>query len=117
MNANEYVLLSKRTLANLNTKDNDNIHVILGILTEAGELADQFKKHHAYGKPIDWINIEEEIGDIMFYIAGLCSINNLDLEKIMDKNIKKLQQRYPEKFTEENAINRNLDKERKILES
>jgi hypothetical protein len=31
-------------------------------------------------------------------------------------NIEKLKVRYPEKFTEEAALNRNLDKERKTLE-
>ena len=38
-----------------------------------------------------------------------------DLENILDINIKKLKTRYPDKFTEENANTRNLDKEKEIL--
>jgi NTP pyrophosphatase (non-canonical NTP hydrolase) len=113
----EYCEKSKRTLANLGNKENDNMHMILGMLTEVGELADVIKKNFAYKKDIDWINAQEEIGDLMWYIANFCNINNFDLTKILQTNIDKLTARYPDKFTEHNAINRNLDKERTILES
>lgn len=112
----EYVALSERTTAKLETNEMDNLHMVLGMVTEVGELADVFKKFMAYGKPIDWINTEEEIGDLMFYIAGFCRINGFDLEAILGNNIQKLRIRYPERFTQENAINRNLEKERKVLE-
>ncbi len=117
MQINEYVKKSKRTIAPLDTKQENNLHMILGMLTEVGELADVFKKNMAYNKVIDWINVKEEIGDVMFYIAGFCSMNNFDLENILENNVKKLQARYPEKFSEDNALNRDLDKERFILES
>lgn len=116
MEIKEYSEQAKRTLADLNNKELDNIHMVLGIFTEGGELADVFKKNLAYGKPIDWINVQEEIGDLMWYIANFCNINNFDLEKIIENNIKKLRSRYPEKFTEYDAINRNLEQERKVLE-
>ena len=38
-------------------------------------------------------------------------------EKSLENNINKLKVRFPEKFTEENAINRNLEEERKQLEN
>jgi hypothetical protein len=41
---------------------------------------------------------------------------NIDLEEMLQRNIDKLKARYPEKFTQENALNRNLDVERQILE-
>ena len=40
----------------------------------------------------------------------------LDFWQILTNNIEKLQIRYPEKFTEEAALNRNLDAEREVLE-
>ena len=61
-------------------------------------------------------NIKEEIGDLMWYIMNLCTFNNFDLEEILQTNIDKLRIRFPEKFTEENALNRNLEQERKTLE-
>ena len=87
----------------MSTKQADNIHMALGMVTEAGELADIFKKNLAYKKPIDWINAREEVGDIMWYLVNFCSMNGFDLEEILERNIAKLKARYPEKFTEENA--------------
>jgi len=115
MQIKEYVKQSKRTCANLNNSQEDNFHMIFGMLTEVGELADVFKKNLAYKKEVDWNNVGEEIGDLMWYVANFCRMNNFDLETILDINIKKLQSRYPEKFTEEKAKIRNLEEENKIL--
>lgn len=41
---------------------------------------------------------------------------NIDTNKALENNIAKLKARYPEKFTQEKAINRNLEIERKELE-
>lgn len=117
MQIDEYIELANLTRSELNDKDLNNIHMALGVVTESGELADVFKKHLAYNKDIDWINVQEEIGDLLWYIAGFCKINEFDLEKIMENNIQKLKARYPNKFDAWNAINRNLDVERKILEN
>lgn len=92
------------------------LHMLMGMMTEVGELTDQFKKNLAYGKDIDWTNVTEEIGDLMWYISEFANLYNYDLEDIMQTNIAKLKARFPEKFTSDNAINRNLETERKILE-
>ena len=117
MQLNEYSKWTSNTCAKLETQTFDTIHMLMGMTTEVGELTDCFKKQIAYNKQIDWVNVCEEIGDLEFYIASFCRINNLNLEKIIETNINKLKSRYPEKFTEENAINRDLESERKILES
>ena len=41
---------------------------------------------------------------------------DIDLESVCKKNIAKLQARYPDQFSQASALNRDLDKERKILE-
>ena len=92
------------------------VHMVMGMSTEVGELVDVFKKNLAYKKPVDWVNVKEEIGDLMWYVANFCTKNNIDLEQIMQTNIDKLKARYPEKFTSDKAQNRDLDKERIILE-
>ena len=117
MQIKDYVELSGRTCAKLDNEVLDTFHMLSGMSTELGELTDPFKKQLAYNKPIDFVNVQEEIGDLMWYVANLCRINNFDLESILQNNIDKLQSRYPEKFTKEFAINRNLEKERKILEN
>lgn len=116
MRINDYCEQVENTRAELRNNDVDNVHMLFGIITEVGELMDAFKKNMAYGKDIDWVNVEEEIGDLMWYIAGFCNINDMDLEEILQKNVDKLKARYPEKFSKEKAINRDLEKERRILE-
>lgn len=92
------------------------IHALVGLCTEVGELQDQVKKHLFYGKQLDLVNLKEESGDIFWYLALLCDILKVDPREILDTNIKKLQTRYPEKFSSDKALNRNLEAERKILE-
>lgn len=92
------------------------LHGTMGICTEAGELLDAVKKGMYYGKPMDYVNIREEIGDLLWYMALIIDEMGWSFEQIMEENINKLKTRYPEKFTEEKAINRDLETERKILE-
>jgi NTP pyrophosphatase (non-canonical NTP hydrolase) len=115
MKLNEFAKLAARTNAEL-APGLDNLHMVLGVVTEAGELADIFKKNLAYNKLIDWVNVQEEIGDCMWYLAVMCKINGFNFEKILDITIDKLKIRYPDKYTDYNANNRNLEEERKALE-
>lgn len=92
------------------------IHSVLGLCTEVGEFADQLKRHIFYGKPLDSVNLKEEIGDMDWYIAVACDVLKTTLSEIQATNIAKLRQRFPEKFTNENALERDLSSERAILE-
>lgn len=92
------------------------LHAMIGLNTEQGEIQDMMKKHIFYGKEIDTVNFKEELGDLMWYIAIACDELGVSLEKIMQTNVDKLRARYGEKFTENAALTRNLDKEREILE-
>lgn len=116
MEIKEYQQKAERTLARTKDSLTDDLHMILGMQTEAAEIADVYKKYVAYNKELDLINIKEEIGDMLFYIANLCNLHGWDLRDIMDTNIKKLEVRFPDKFSQEKALNRDLDTERKILE-
>jgi NTP pyrophosphatase (non-canonical NTP hydrolase) len=89
--------------------------MLFGMMTELGELVDTYKKHYAYGKELDMINVMEEMGDIMWYWANMCNITGINAEASLQVNIDKLKARYPEKFNEELAVNRDLEKEREIL--
>jgi NTP pyrophosphatase (non-canonical NTP hydrolase) len=117
MEINTYQGKAARTLAKIDGNILEDLHMVLGMQTEVAEIADVYKKNIAYKKPIDYVNIKEELGDAMWYIANLCNMHGWDLRDILDTNIAKLEARYPEKFTEEQALNRNLSAERKILET
>lgn len=92
------------------------LHYALGLCTEAAELADAFKKHIAYGKPVDRTNVVEECGDLLYYVARLLASVDSSIAEAMELNMAKLAARYPSGFTTENALNRNLALEREKLE-
>lgn len=91
------------------------IHAIFGMLTELGELADVYKKYIFYGKPIDLVNVKEEFGDKFWYDAIFSDATGIAFDDSMTTVIQKLRKRYPEKFTQEAALIRNLDAERAVL--
>ena len=93
------------------------LHSAIGLVTEAGEIQDALKKHIFYGRTLDKVNLEEELGDLFWYMAVMADTLGISFEQVMEKNIRKLKSRYGEKFTEERAIKRDLDTERQILES
>lgn len=115
MDFKNYTLEVKRTVAPLPTKFEDQLHMVIGISTEAGELLDAYKKALAYGKPLDIVNVGEEVGDLFWYIANLMRMLGLDFEQVLQINVDKLRARYPEKFSSEHATNRDLTREREIL--
>lgn len=92
------------------------LHAGIGIATEAGEFLDQLKKHVFYGKDLDFTNLKEEIGDMLWYLAIALDELGFTFEEVMSMVIEKLKKRYPEKFTEAEALNRDLETERLVLE-
>ena len=117
MEYNTYSELASRTMADLGYRQKDNLHMVLGMVDELGEIAKIFKAELAYNKKIDYVNLEEEVGDLMWFVSNLCRTNNLDMGKVLDKNIAKLKVRYPDKYSDDKANNRDLKKERETLES
>lgn len=99
------------------------LHGAMGMVTEAGELIDMLKKHIFYAKPLDLVNAIEEVGDNFWYNAKtIDAINKLNgfvqtINDVMTQNNAKLRLRYPAKFTEDCAINRDVESERVLLES
>lgn len=91
-------------------------HAMIGLSSEVGELHDAFKRAMVYGRPLDKINLEEECGDILWYMAILLDQIGSSFEKVMQKNINKLQFRYASSSPDEGAKNRGLAEEREILE-
>lgn len=93
------------------------LHGAIGITTESGEIMDAIKKHIFYGKPLDKVNLIEEIGDVMWYCALILRELDTTFEDAAQININKLRARYGDKFSEFDALNRDLIKERDILEN
>lgn len=104
-------------IKNLNLKFHTPKDLLEEIIITIGELQDLDKKFFAYKKPYNQVEQYNLFFTLKTYIETLCYKLQFDLGKILQTNIDKLRARYPEKFTENNAVNRNLDKERQILEN
>jgi len=89
------------------TPDNAHlIHMLLGLQGEVGELVDAFKKGIIYGQPFDFENIYEELGDIEFFLEGIRQTYTMSREYAIVCNIKKLQKRYGDKYSNSAAKER-----------
>lgn len=90
--------------------------IISSLYYYSSKLQDIFKKYLAYGKE----PAATEVYDLCFFLANalnkLMLNHELDLDEYLDRNIKKLMQRFPDKFSESAAVNRDLKAERAILE-
>ena len=84
------------------SKDGKNITVdytypALGLAEEAGEAAGKFAKAiRDNGGVIDDKRKEEivkELGDVLWMVAELCTILNVSVSEVMEKNISKLESR------------------------
>lgn len=101
-----------------NTETIRLLHAAIGMVTEAGEFIDQLKKHVYYGKPLDKVNLAEEIGDTQWYANIGLSALGTTMRAVMRTNLRKLALRYRgKKFSETHAQDRNLAAEREVLES
>ena len=92
------------------------LHGAIGLATESGELLDQLKKHVYYGKELDVTNLVEELGDLYWYLNLVIDEIGTTEDEVKRINFEKLSARYPDKFKNSDALVRDLDNERKILE-
>jgi NTP pyrophosphatase (non-canonical NTP hydrolase) len=97
--------------------ENVNIDKLLIMLVNSiSEYSDLVKKDFAYNKFYEKHFYQLHITTIFNSVANIANYFEIDMEKALQNNIDKLYKRFPDKFTEHNAINRNLDVERKELE-
>ena len=106
MTVNEYQLLAMKTLNPELDTDNVLINGAMGLCGEAGEVIDIIKKWHAQGHPLDRDKIVKELGDVTWYIAEIAHALGVSLEEVLEKNIEKLKERYPNGFNTSDSINR-----------
>lgn len=86
------------------------LHAGAGMVTEAGEFWDEIKRHLFYGQPLDRQHLQEEAGDLLWYVALACTALGVDLGEVMAANVRKLQVRFPDKFTEVLAKEENRNR-------
>jgi NTP pyrophosphatase (non-canonical NTP hydrolase) len=91
-------------------------HEIDLLTKNVGLVQDLVKKSVFYGRDLSLEKLEESLVQVCQNLVNLCAIGGFSVSDSLTANIKKLKARFKGKFTEHNANNRNLAKERKILE-
>lgn len=82
------------------------------------DLVDLFKRHFHYGVQLDisfLTHLVSSIVDMLNSMNTLISKPLANYKGVMEINIAKLKVRYPDKFSPEKAINRDLEKEKEVL--
>ena len=78
----------------------------IGIAGEAGEVLELIKKGIYHQQGIDIEKLKKELGDLIWYIAGLSTTLGIQLEDVLKGNLHKLEIRYPQGYTAEDSRKR-----------
>lgn len=108
MTINEYQKKAERTINHALTQSQRLQEGLLGLNSEAGEAGDILKKHLFQGHELDKEHLIEELGDACWYLSASASALGIDLEEVFARNLKKLEQRYPNGFESEKSVNREV---------
>lgn len=87
------------------------------LIETVSEMLDLCKKATFYGRELDIEALENLYIDAMDLLATLSNTQGKTQEEVETIVINKLKARFPNKFTEEAAYDRDLDKEREVLEN
>ncbi len=100
MTGTEYQKKAMRTCT-----EPDINHAVFGLASEAGEVAGIMQKQ-LQGHGFDQEHMKKELGDCLWMIAEVCAALDLNLDDVMECNIRKLEARYPNGFEVERSVNR-----------
>jgi NTP pyrophosphatase (non-canonical NTP hydrolase) len=64
------------------------------------------KKHLFHGKPLDADEVIKELGDVLWYVAGMATAIGVSLDDVGQRNVDKLRKRYPDGFSVEASAQR-----------
>ncbi|MCD9576337.1 nucleoside triphosphate pyrophosphohydrolase family protein [Flavobacterium soyae] len=93
----EYQLKAKKTIQDyIKGKEANKIVPFLGLIGEAGSVLTELKKNLRDGNAYtNYTNkLEEELGDVLWYISTIATENNLSLEDIAKSNLNKIKDRF-----------------------
>ena len=106
MTGNAYQKLAMTTLNPDLSKKDMLINAVMGLCGESGEAIDIVKKHLHQGPELDKEKLQKELGDIAWYLAEAAYALDIPLDEILEGNIAKLKERYPQGFDTEKSIHR-----------
>lgn len=105
MTVQEYQEKARRTQAQGISSKDRLFHAVLGLNSEAGEVAGILQKEYQ-GHPADNNHLIKELGDCLWMIAEACDALGVEMSWVMEVNIMKLMERYPDGFSTEKSMHR-----------
>lgn len=106
MTADEFQTKSRRTIDGNLTAEGIREHALFGLMSEVGEVASLFQ--HVYqGEKFSIDCFIDEMGDVMWMIAELCTGLGVSLNTVLENNVEKLLKRYPTGFDKERSAHRH----------
>lgn len=107
MTINEYQQLALRTESHTNNDLDRILQGVMGLAGESGECVDLVKKFIFQGHSLDSEHLMKELGDVAWYLALTADAIGYTLEEVLEANVKKLEDRYPDgRFEAGKSINR-----------
>ena len=102
-----YQQMAKRTMP-VDTHAGKLANFSIGLCEESGETVSHIKKHVFHGHGINIPAVEEEMGDVLWYLFNLATELGIDMSRVAELNHNKLFRRYPDGFDQNKSINREL---------
>ena len=106
MRVNEYQKAAMVTLNPALDKKNVLINSVMGLCGESGEAIDIVKKWLMQGHELDKEHLIKELGDVAWYLAEAATALDVPLEMVLQGNLDKLRQRFPNGFETEASVHR-----------
>lgn len=108
MTINEYQKAAMRTASGVcaATQENLLLNGVMGLNGESGECIDMVKKHLFQGHELNKDKLVKELGDVSWYLAISAEALGVSLEEVMQRNVDKLMERYPDGFDPEKSLHR-----------
>lgn len=69
------------------------VYPALGLTSEVGELTGKLKKHIRDKRPLDKRALAAELGDVLWYVAAICTDLGISLDMVAQGNVEKLADR------------------------
>ena len=109
MLVNDYQKKAMTTLNPALDKKDVLINSVMGLCGESGEAIDIVKKWLMQGHDLDKEHLIKELGDIAWYLAEAATALDVPLETVLQGNLDKLRQRFPNGFSTEASVHRKKD--------